>query len=525
MVVENPQIGLSKDIVAGPTPNGDGTHTLTYQLVTTNTGDIVLNNVQVDDDLSITYAGALSWVVDAHRVVAGPCDPAAAYTGSAPSVDVLDGDDSIAVGESCVIEIDVTVPAGTAVDDISQDGVDNDPTADDDPGNDSDPTRVLFVEEPQIRLSKDIIVEPVNNGDGSYTLTYGLELMNSGNVDLADVQVDDNMSATFDGTDGFAIDNVAVTAGACTASTTYDGAADLGLLAGADTVAVLDSCTIEIAVTVFPGADLGIHNNSATVTGTSPDGASVTDVSQDGDSADPDGDNDPANNSDPTPTSFEENPEIGLSKELVAGPDGLGSGVYTASYELITVNTGDVPLANVQVDDSLETTFGTTTASWSLVGTSVTAGACTSSTSYDGNADTALLAGTDSLAVGESCTIQIDVKIFTLPEGGTFENTATTSGTSLAGTEVTDVSQDGGDVDPDGTGPANNNVPTVFSAEGAPVTAGPPPSPVAPYPGPFTAPATPPAAPEPKPITVPVLAVTGSEALDLALLGSGLTLF
>ena len=44
---------------------------------------------------------------------------------------------------------------------------------------------------------------------------------------------------------------------------------------------------------------------------------------------------------------------------------------------------------------------------------------------------------------------------------GPYNNTATADGTSPAGSDVTDVSQDGTNVDPDGDGdPGNNSVPT-----------------------------------------------------------------
>jgi len=52
------QIGVAKTVSAGPTSNGDGTFTLTYTLTVENTGGILLNNVQVTDDLSTTFAGA-----------------------------------------------------------------------------------------------------------------------------------------------------------------------------------------------------------------------------------------------------------------------------------------------------------------------------------------------------------------------------------------------------------------------------------------------------------------------------------
>jgi|GEM_PF-1064400 len=484
MAEENPQISLSKDIVAAPVNNNDGSYSLTYGLVVTNTGDVPLNNAQVDDSLAATFADATAWQVDGTSVTAGDCTAAVTtpFDGDA-APGLLEGTDMMAVADTCTITIDVTVtpgadlgaydntatasgtsPAGEGVDDISQDGAEADTDGDGDPGNNSDPTPVWFTEEPQISLTKDILDGPVNNGDGTYGLTYGFVVANSGNVALADAQVDDDLSATFTEAASFVVTpgSVTVTAGDCSASASFDGVADTGMLAGTDTMAITDTCTMTFEVTVTPGTTLGDYNNTATASGTSPAGDGVDDISQDGAEADPEGDG-PGDNSDPTPVEFPENPGISLTKETVAGPVNNQDGSYSLTYGLVATNTGDVPLAGVQVDDNLDTTFATASI-WIVTATSVTAGDCSSSTSYNGLTDIGTLAGTDSMAVGAACSISIDVTIVPGAEPGPFDNTATAGGTSPGGTAVSDISQDGAEADPDGDGdPSNDSDPTPVS--------------------------------------------------------------
>ena len=77
----------------------------------------------------------------------------------------------------------------------------------------------------------------------------------------------------------------------------------------------------------------------------------------DGTNVDPDGDGNPGNNSDPTPVTFDETPEIGTAKDVSAGPTNNGDGTFTLTYTVTVENTGDVPLNSVQVVDDLATTF------------------------------------------------------------------------------------------------------------------------------------------------------------------------
>ena len=476
---ENPEISLTKDLVEPPAvvSNEDGSYTLTYRLVATNTGDITLENVQVVDDMSATYADAVAWDVTGTSIpAADPCSTNPTYDGLV-NKNLLAGGDSMAVGDTCTIDIDILVtpgadlgpydnsatadgtsPGGQGVSDISQDGTVSDAEGDG-PGDNSDPTPAFFGEDPQISLNKAIVGEPTNNSDGTYTVTYGLDVLNSGNIPLNNVQVDDDLSATFASAISWAVDAVRVTSGDCSASTTYDGSAVTGTLVGNDSMAVGDTCTIEIDVTFEPGSFLGSYDNTATADGISPAGVGVSDVSQDGADSDPEGDG-PGDNSEPTPLSVGENPEISLTKDVVVDPVSNGDGTYTLSYGLVATNTGDVSLSDVQVDDDLSTTFAEADG-FTVDAVAVTAGNCSPSTSYDGAADTGTLTGSDTMAVGASCTITIEVTVTPGAELGPFNNTARAAGVSPAGENVADVSQDGteSDVDRDGD-PGNDSDPT-----------------------------------------------------------------
>ena len=167
VTVIGPQIGVAKTVIDGPTGNGDGTYTLTYRLRVANAGETRLDDVQVTDDLTDTFAGVRSFTVDA--ITSGDLTVNTGYDGRpAGSIELLAGTDSLGLAERGDIEVTVTVdpgrelgpfentafaygtsPGGEDVDDRSDSGTDADPTAPNpdepgDTGGTDDPVPVQF---------------------------------------------------------------------------------------------------------------------------------------------------------------------------------------------------------------------------------------------------------------------------------------------------------------------------------------------------------------------------------------------
>ncbi|MPM30862.1 hypothetical protein SDC9_77413 [bioreactor metagenome] len=158
---------------------------------------------------------------------------------------------------------------------------------------------------------------------GTYDVTYQILVKNYGTKDLFKIQVEDDLATTFPAPTLFSV--VSVESSDFTVSSTYDGSTDKKLLAGTDSLLVGESGTITLVVNVTP-AKVGPFYNSINGSSETSEGTSVTDVSQDGE--DPDGkveehDDDPTNNSDPTPVSFDTifNPPLGVkSVDAAAKP-------------------------------------------------------------------------------------------------------------------------------------------------------------------------------------------------------------
>ncbi len=470
-----PAIGVAKSISAGPINNGDGTFTLTYDVLTTNFGTVPLSNLQVTDDLAATFAGATAFVLNGVTGTGYTLNPN--YDGVG-DIDLLAGTDTLNVGDTALIAITLTVtpganngpynnqaeatgvgPLGTPVTDLSQLGVNPDPDADGDPTNNNDPTPVTFAEGPQIGLAKRVASAVVNNGDGTFTFDFGFVVQNVGDVTLSNVQVIDQLSNTFAGATSFTVD--AINSADLAVNPAFNGVTDINLLAGTDTLAVGGSGELSISLTVDAGNNLGPYQNTATASGVSPAGTPVNDVSTNGLLTDPDNDGNPGNNSTPTPVTFGEAPLLGVAKAVSVAPVNNGDGTFDFSYSILIRNAGDVTLTDVQLTDDLSTAFNGADA---YTVNSVTSADLAVNPAFDGASDQNLLLGNDTLAIGASGTLVIALTVEPGGNLGPYINTAIGLGTSPAGNTVQDQSTDGVNPDPDNdNNPNNNSTPTPVS--------------------------------------------------------------
>ena len=457
--VENPAIGVAKSISAGPTNNSDGTYTLTYALVVKNTGAINLSNVQVVDNLNTTFSGA-TYVVDSKSTV-GSLNINNAFNGDTDT-NLLAANQNLSVGAQDTISVTVTVtpgsnptysnsatgsgdsPSGASVSDISDAG--SDPESNNGAGGFDDATTVNFDESPAIGIAKRISSAVVNNNDGSYTLTYSMLVQNNGDIELNSVQIIEDFAVTYPSPATVQVDNVV--SNNFTVNPSFNGYSDKNLLSANQTLTsgalASSSATLDLTITIIPGANLGPYNNTAKVNGTSPSGAVISDDSDDG--TDANGDNGDGNLATPTPVTFTEAPAIGIAKEISGPVTNNEDGSYSLIYSIVVRNIGDVILSNVQVSEPLSTTFN---------GASFTLGTISSAdlninNDFDGASDNNLLASAQSLAINTSATILVPVTITPGTNLGPYSNTAVATGESPSGDNVTDNSDNGSD-------PATNN--------------------------------------------------------------------
>lgn len=215
----------------------------------------------------------------------------------------------------------------------------------------------LGPEQPILGVAKQV-ASVIDAGSGRFDVALAFVVENLGNVTLSDIQVVDDLTATFPAPVTFSVQAGPVAGGTLTANAGFDGSGDPDLLvAGSSSLPAGASETIALTVRIDPGLATGPFSNTAFSSGSSPTGAAVSDTSDDGVDPDPDGDGNPdePGENDPTPIVLPV-PELQLSKAGVwndDAPNGVGQAGETIAYSFTVTNSGTVPLTNVAVSDPM----------------------------------------------------------------------------------------------------------------------------------------------------------------------------
>lgn len=466
---DNPAIGVAKSVGA-TTPLGGGRFRVTYNLLVENLGDVSLSNVELVEDLNDTF-GRGNFTVSS--VTSPTLTTNQNYDGS-NNINLLGAGNTLDISERATVQLIIEVtppdlnrdyenrveaigtpPDGTPVTDLSDNNVPtDDPTTlqpdpngnnrADDPGED-DPTPLNFSdlpEDPAIGVAKN--VASISSEGDTFIVTYDIAVENLGNVTLSNVQLTENLNEVFENLD-FSVSSI--TSSSLTVNDNYNGDTDINLLAGGNTLDVGETNDVRLVVRVSQPDLSRNYENQVEGTGTSPDGNSVNDLSDNGFPSDPDGDgnaNEPEEN-DPTPVNFSEVPAIGVAKNAISNTP-LGSGRFLITYELLVKNVGNVPLRDVQLVENLNDTFGA--GNFTVI--NVTSSDLTLNPDYDGSSNINLLGTGNNLDVGETETIQLVVDVTPPNLNRDYENQVRATGLSPSGTSVDDFSDDA----------TNNGIPT-----------------------------------------------------------------
>ena len=323
----------STALLSDPITVGDE---IEYTFVIENTGNVLLSNVALDDPL-FTPSDITNTCVFPEP--GGALKPGETATCTARYS--IDQDDIDAAGVTNTAIASGDGPDGP-VEDTSDSGNPNDET-----GGDADPTTTALPV-PSVGLTKvgvENFSSPVVVGD---TVTYTLVVTNTGNIDLSDISIADDLSNA-DG-DILAYDAPGIV---------WQSATD-GSPVGALTPGAMATYTATYSLTQ---ADInsGRIENTAEVTADNEAGIPVSDVSDDpSDPSDDLVDDDPA---DPTVSTLSAAPGIRIIKAVEAAPDTNGDGLYGGEndvvvYRFTVTNIGNVSLTGITVTDPIVTLSG-----------------------------------------------------------------------------------------------------------------------------------------------------------------------
>ena len=343
-ILAGPAILLDKTASAIVDVDGNGADagdTITYSFKVTNTGNVTLNPVTVNDPL---FGGASPNVT----CPAGPLAPGASVTCSSKTYTLTQADVDAGKVDNTATTTG-TAPGGAKV-------------------TDDDSTSTTIAAVPAIKLTKtaSAIDDVDGNGpDTGDTITYSFTVKNTGAVALDPVTVTDPL---------FADPSVACPAGP--------------LAPGASI-----TCSTKTYTLTQADVDAGTVDNTATATGTAPSGVKVTDP-------------------DSTSTPVVATPKVKLVKSASAIDDVDGNGPDAGdeiTYGFTVKNTGTVVLETIVVTDPLF-------------------------------ADPAIACPAGPLAPGESVTCSSKVYTLTVSDvdNGVVDNTATVLGTTADGRTASD---------------------------------------------------------------------------------------
>ena len=356
---------------------------ITYTIVVTNTGNTTLTNVTVTDaNATITSGspvatlapGATATVTAEHIITQADLD-----AGSVVNTAIGTADD----------------PQGNPVG----------PEASDDPNtpDPNDPTITDLTETPGFDVTKAVTSAGPYDTVGQQ-VTYDITVTNTGNVTLSNVVIGD------DNADSVTPSTIAILA---------PGASVLAMAVHTITQTDLDAGTV---------------SNQATVTGTTPQGVSTTELSDDpNDPTDDDADND-GDPDDPTIITTTGDPMISITKAADAPADGSYDTVgEQITYTIVVTNTGNQTLTDIDIVDT------------------------------DADAGSIAPANIATLAPGASVTATATRTITQADiDAGSFTNVATATGDDPQGNPITDESDDPNDpTDNDNNGDGDPDDPTT----------------------------------------------------------------
>ena len=296
--------------------------TVQYQIVVTNTGNVTLSDIEVEDQLSATDSDA--------KVTFGAMPSGATLDEETNKVTITKLD----VGASVTLTASYTV---TQEDVDAQNTITNVATAKavdpgDDPVDPDEPTPVPV--DPEDKDPSFTVVKSVTStgsaAGGKYkageTVQYQIVVTNTGNVTLSDIEVEDQLSATDS--------DAKVTFGAMPSGATLDEETNKVTITKLDVGA---SVTLTASYTVTQ-ADVDAQNTITNV-------ATATAVDPGEDPVDPD---------EPTPVPVDpEEKNVSITVDKSANrTTGVRQG-NTVRYTITVTNSGNVTLNNITVSDTL----------------------------------------------------------------------------------------------------------------------------------------------------------------------------
>ncbi|WP_277515198.1 DUF7507 domain-containing protein [Cellulosimicrobium cellulans] len=334
-----PLIEVDKSISAGPTPNGDGTWTITYDLVATNTGQAAGDYDVVD---RLQYGDGV--VVESAAITSAPdgVEPEAGWTGrgAAGSADNLVASGvTLEAGATHTYQVQVVVSLDREV--VTPETLQCPEPGSGESGGLANSTELTHNGEtqgddvcatlPLIDVTKTVSAGPTPNGDGTWTVTYDVVATNSGQADGV-YDVTDRMTA--DGDITVVSGSVVATPEGVESNASWtglgaDGAPENVIATGVNLPAgESHTYQVQVVISLAEGSEGAPAVTDCAAPGTGEDGGLSNSAGIDHNGI-PDSDEACVTIS-----------AITVDKTISAGPTPNGDGTWTIVYDIVAENVG-----------------------------------------------------------------------------------------------------------------------------------------------------------------------------------------
>ena len=439
-----------------------------YTLVVKNLGDVPLYDIQAFNNLDEVFPGSGYNVLDVTTIYG--IEANTEFNGR-EFTNLIGGQDiPLYPGETFQLEYIVDVePAsyfgpfnnavlvkartaeGTLTSDLSDSGtqVDADGDGNPDEEGENDFHELRFA--PNAAIGAALAMSNVSGDLKQFNVAYTIFLENKSDVPLHNLSVEHVLDSTF--TDARVEILNMTTDSDLVLNTLFDGHTHHELLkANSSSLAIGETASISIEVQVNPRDDLGPYFIGATVKGETPFGTFVTDMSNEGTETDPNGNGNPSDVGENSPSllSLLEKPVIGATFDVLDIEGDLTR--FRARHVIRVENLGDVPIEDVHAE--LDITALYPGAEVEVIRHSGR-GPLVLNESFDGIDQVQLFDGSKILDVADTSRVEVDVVVQPNGYTGLYSGNIQVTASGPSGTTTFDVSDRGSVIDANNNGLAN----------------------------------------------------------------------
>ena len=470
---EEPVIGVAKTAMVNASA-------VTFDIYLENLGNVMLQELDVTDDLNAAL-GVGNYFVDSVVLIDDPgtltLNPG--YDGNFDTQLLDVANSTLAMADTAQIQVQVQVvtlsdqglglgiyenqafvqafaPGGGFTSDSSDDGTDPDPNANGQPNEagENDATAFSIATISEIGIAKEYISGGIVGGFPTVILQF--TITNYGNQALSSITVSDDLNMVYGAGNFIHMLDPEYVSGSptLTYNSGFNGSGNTSMITNG-TLLPGDSTVFRIASWVInitdQGFGAGIYQNQVTVIALDPLANPVSDQSHEGNDPDPNGNGDPTEAGENDPTVIDVNGQgvIGIAKDVaVAGNQ--------VTFDLYLESLGDIGVLNLDITEQFDLVFGS--GNWTL---SVAPffvddpGTIVLNPGFNGLNDFDLLdISNASLAAGDTAQIRYEVTVLNIANQGlglgNYSTQNEVRGFDQLGAQVSDLSDNGTDPDPDG---------------------------------------------------------------------------